>query len=259
MHVDHHKSLLNWKIGLAFGSAILALLVVGAISYRTMVVSLDSERWVRHTHEVLENLQDLLIASESIESSYRGFVLTGEPAHFASYRANILSLERYETAVRDLTVDNPAQQRRISDVERLAAQEMEFVERVVALRRARGFEAAADAIRTGPDQRVRGKFIEKIRELQQEELRLLTLRDADSKRLFDDTRAVLILGTALGLLITAAAAWSVQRDSSRRGLAEKALLGERRKVSRAIGGGAGRDGGGEPQRRNSPAECADRE
>jgi PAS domain S-box-containing protein len=60
--------------------------------------------------------------------------------------------------------------------------------------------------------------------LQQEELRLLTLRDADSKRLFDDTRAVLILGTALGLLIAAAAAWSVQRDSSRRGLAEKALL-----------------------------------
>ncbi len=197
---------------------------MGAISYRTMVVSLDSERWVRHTHEVLENLQGLLIASESIESSYRGFVLTGEPAHFASYRANILSLERYETAVRNLTVDNPAQQRRISDVERLAAPEIEFVERVVALRRARGFEAAADAIRTGPDQRVRGEFLEKIRELQQEELRLLTLRDADSKRLFDDTRAVLILGTALGLLITAAAAWSVQRDSSRRGLAEMALL-----------------------------------
>jgi PAS domain S-box-containing protein len=224
VQVDHLKSLLNWKIRLAFGAAILALLVVGAISYRTMAVSLDSERWVRHTHEVLENLQDLLIASESIESSYRGFVLTGDRAHFASYRADILSLERHETAIRNLTVDNPAQQRRISDVERLAAQEIQFVERVIALREGQGFEAAADAIRTGQDQRVRGEFLEKIRELQQEELRLLTLRDADSKRLFDDTRAVLILGTALGLLIAAAAAWSVQRDSSRRGLAEKALL-----------------------------------
>jgi PAS domain S-box-containing protein len=224
LQVDHHKSLLNWKIRLAFGAAILASLVVGAISYRTMVVSRDSDRWVRHTHEVLENLQDLLIASESIESSYRGFVLTGEQAHFAYYRANILSLERHETAVRNLTVDNPAQQRRISDVERLAAQEIEFVERVIVLRRAQGFEAAADAIRTGPAQLGRGEFLEKIRELQQEELRLLTLRDTDSRRLFEDTRAVLILGTALGLLIAAAAAWSVQRDSSRRGLAEKALL-----------------------------------
>jgi PAS domain S-box-containing protein len=53
---------------------------------------------------------------------------------------------------------------------------------------------------------------------------MLTLRDADSKRIFDGTRAVLTLGTALGLLITAAAAWSVWRDRSRRGLAEKALL-----------------------------------
>jgi len=224
VQVDHHKSLLNWKIRLAFGAAILALLVVGAISYRTMVVSRDSERWVRHTHEVLENLQGLLIASESIESSYRGFVVTGEQAHFASYRTNILILEHHETAVRNLTMDNPEQQRRISEVERLTAQEIEFVERVIALRRAQGFEAAADAIRTRLDQRGRGEFLEKIGELQQEELRLLALRDADAKRLFDDTRAILILGTALGLLIAAAAAWSVQRDSSRRGIAEQALL-----------------------------------
>jgi PAS domain S-box-containing protein len=224
MQLDHHKSLSNWKIRLAFGAAILALLIVGAISYRTMAVSRDSERWVRHTHEVLENLQDLLIASESIESSYRGFVLTGEQSHFESYRANILSLERHEAAVRSLTVDNLTQQRRISDLERLTAQEIQFVETVVALRRAQGFEAATDAIRTRQDQRVKGEFHEKIRELQQEELRLLALRDADSKGLFDDTRAVLIFGTVFGLLIAAAAAWSVQRDGSRRGFAEKALL-----------------------------------
>jgi PAS domain S-box-containing protein len=189
-----------------------------------MVVSRDSERWVRHTHEVLENLQNLLTASEGIESSYLGFVLTGEQPHFESYRANILSLERQEAAVGDLTMDNPAQQRRISDIERLTAQEIQLVERVVALCRAQGIEAAADAVRTGQNQRVKGEFHEKVRELQQEERRLLALRDADSKRLFDDTRAVLILGNALGLLIAAVASWSVQRDSSQRGRAEKALM-----------------------------------
>jgi CHASE3 domain sensor protein len=159
------------EIGLAFGAAILAWPVVGAISYRTMVVSRDSERWVRHTHEVLENLQNLLIASGSTESSYRGFVLTGQQRHSASYRANILGWKRHETAVRNLTVDDPAQQRRISDTERLTAQDIQFVERVVALRRAESFAAAADAIRTGQDERVKGQFLEKIRELQQEELR----------------------------------------------------------------------------------------
>ncbi len=59
---------------LAFGSAILVLLIVGAISYRAMVVSSESDRWVRHTHEVLESLQSLLSAMESLESNARGFL-----------------------------------------------------------------------------------------------------------------------------------------------------------------------------------------
>ena len=54
------KSQSNRKVQLAFGSAILAILVVVATSYHSMVVSRESEQWVRHTHEVLENLQDLL-------------------------------------------------------------------------------------------------------------------------------------------------------------------------------------------------------
>src|ERR1700681_3758686 len=61
------KPLFNRKVQLAFGSAFVTLLIVGAVSYRGMVVSSESDRWVRHTHEVLETLQDLLFAMESIE------------------------------------------------------------------------------------------------------------------------------------------------------------------------------------------------
>ena len=63
---------LDRKVQFAFGSAILALLAVGALSYRVMVVSSESDRWVRHTHEVLASLQDLRFALESVESSVRG-------------------------------------------------------------------------------------------------------------------------------------------------------------------------------------------
>jgi CHASE3 domain sensor protein len=54
------KSLLNRRVQLALGAAVLASFVVGAISYRSMVASTESDRWVRHTHEVLENLQNSL-------------------------------------------------------------------------------------------------------------------------------------------------------------------------------------------------------
>ena len=43
------------KVQLAFGAAILALLLGGAVSLRTTIIFSESDHWVAHTHEVLEN------------------------------------------------------------------------------------------------------------------------------------------------------------------------------------------------------------
>jgi PAS domain S-box-containing protein len=217
------KSLPNRRVQLALGAAILASLVVGAISYRSMVASIESDRWVRHTHEVLEKLQNLLTAMQSIESSCRGFVLTGKAFYLESYSASILSAEQDEATVRNLTADNPKQQILIPTLERLFAQKIQFGEKVISFRRTTGLEAAADAVRSGPGQRIMDEFQGVVRQMQDEELRLLTLRDVEAKRRVGRTRTVLISGTVLGLVIAVAAGWSVQRDNSRRGLAEKAL------------------------------------
>ena len=217
------KSHLNRKVQLAFGSAIFILLVVGAISYRAMVVSSESDRRVRHTHAVLETLQDFLFAVENIESSSRGFVLNGKESYLESYRASILSAKRDDAALRNLTVDNPAQQRRIRDLEMLMDQKIEYAEIVISLRRAKGLEAAADVSQRGLGQRIMDELQGVVRELRNEEVRLLALRNAEAERRTGRTKAVLILGTILGLLIAVAAGWSAQRDSSRRGRAEEAL------------------------------------
>jgi CHASE3 domain sensor protein len=72
------RSLSHRTVQLAFGSAIAILLAVGAFSHRSLVASSESTRWVRHTHEVLENLQEMLFAMEVITSTVRRFVMTGE-------------------------------------------------------------------------------------------------------------------------------------------------------------------------------------
>jgi len=214
---------LNRKVQLAFGCAILTLLVVGAISFRGMAVSSESDRWVRHTHEVLENLQDLLSAMQSVESSYRGFVITGDQQFLNPYRDTILRSEQEETIIRNLTVDNPIQQRQIQILERLADKNVQYAEKAIGLRRTKGLEAATELIRNGEGQRIMGDYREVIGAMQEEELRLLVLRNADAKRRLSQAKTFLILGTLLGLLIAAAAGWIVQRDSSGQGLAKEAL------------------------------------
>jgi PAS domain S-box-containing protein len=230
------KSLLNRKVQVALGTAILASLVVAAISYRSMVASTESDRWVRHTHEVLENLQNLLAEMQSIESSYRGFALTGKESYLESYRASTLRAEQSEATVRNLTADNPKQEILVPTLERLAAQKIQFGERVISLRRTTGLEAAADAVRSGTDERITGEFQGVVRRMHEEELRMLMLRDAASKRHLGQTKTVLILGTALSLLIAAAAGWSVQSGSIKRGLAEEALRDQQEKYRLLLDG-----------------------
>jgi len=166
---------------------------------------------------------------QSVESSYRGFALTGKEVDLQSYREGIARASVAEKAVRNLTVDNSTQQLRLPALERLAAQKIQFGESVIDLRRTTGLQAAADAIRGGFGQQTMEEFQGLIREMQNEELRLLALRNSDAKRRSSRTKAVLILGTVLGVLLVAAASWSVRRDQSARALAEEALReGERR-------------------------------
>jgi hypothetical protein len=51
-----------------------------------------------------------------------------------------------------------------------------------------------------------GEFQGEIREMQNEELRLLALRDADAKRRLAETKVILVLGTIIGMMIATSAA-----------------------------------------------------
>jgi PAS domain S-box-containing protein len=218
-----NDSPLNRKMQLAFGSAVLTLLVVGVISYRATALSSESDRWVRHTHEVLENLEGLLASTQALELSSRGFLLTGEESYLASFRACILSLERERTVVAGLTLDNPDQQRRILLLGELAAQKIQLDETNINLRRTTGLEAATYGIQNGEGQRIIEDYREVINEMEREEQRLLVLRDADAKRRVGQAEKLLITGSLLGMLIAAVAGWSAQRDCSQRLLAEESL------------------------------------
>jgi diguanylate cyclase (GGDEF)-like protein/PAS domain S-box-containing protein len=211
------------NVRLAFSSAIVTLLIAGAVSYHVMAVSNESDRWVRHTHEVLENLQELVVAVKSVESSTRGFVLTGKEAYLKSSRAGAVRAKQVGPVIRALTVDNPTQQRQLPVLEGLVAEQIQLGESVIVLRQTQGQAAAVDSIQTDAAQRSIGEFERVVREMQNEEMGLLMLRDADAKRRLGQTKTVLILGTVLGLLITAIAGWSVHRSSSEGLLAEGSL------------------------------------
>jgi PAS domain S-box-containing protein len=218
------KSFLNRRVQLAFACAILTLVGVGVISYRGVVTSGDSDRWVRHTQIVLESLQRLLSTMRSVESSYREYVITGSQANADAFRASVVRVQIDVATFRDLTVDNPVQQAQIPTLEKFTDQQAQYGEAAIALRQSRGLDAAAESIRSAQDQQAMTQFMLFFYQLKAEEVRLLALRQADAARRVRRIKEMLVIGTLLGLLITSAAVWSVNRDHSALLLAQDALV-----------------------------------
>jgi PAS domain S-box-containing protein len=219
----------NRTVQLAFGSAIIVLLLMGALSYRSTIASDESEGRVRHSREVLNDLQNLTVGMAEVSSSIRRFVITGEDFDLAPYQTARSEVERLASVLRNATLDNPEQQRRLPILEKLSAERMHRAESIISLRRNQGIEAAMQSVREGPTVRVTVEYKAVVLELQGEEERLLTLRNAEAGANLRHTKIILLAGTLLGLLITGAAGWSVHQDTYSRWLAEQALQESERK------------------------------
>ena len=65
------------KVIAGFGIALAILILVGVLSYRTMVQNDEDRQWVTHTHQVLAQVDLLLTDLLNAETCERGFILTG--------------------------------------------------------------------------------------------------------------------------------------------------------------------------------------
>lgn len=76
---------LEWKIAVSLGAALILLLGIGFISYRSTTDLIDREARVVQTHEIRETIERLLFLMEDLESKQRIDLLTGESQYPQSY------------------------------------------------------------------------------------------------------------------------------------------------------------------------------
>jgi CHASE3 domain sensor protein len=208
------RFILNNRIQFSFAAALSILILMGVLSLYFIEAANTSSQWVLHTHEVLENLDAILLDIQKSVTSSERFVLTGDESNAEAFHASVTSAEQHEVIFGNQTADNPEQQHKLPVLAALLVQEVQYAETAMSLRRAKGLEAATDEARSGRAQQVMTDLETVVRQAQDSEKQLLALRNLAATRLSRQREAVLILGTFLGLLITAAAFRSVLRDNS---------------------------------------------
>jgi diguanylate cyclase (GGDEF)-like protein/PAS domain S-box-containing protein len=229
-------SFLGRKIELTLGVAVVCLVVATILSFRGMAISSESELWVRHTHMVLETLQDMLLAEDGVDSNSRGYGLTGQASYLLSYRVSMKSVEQDDAALRELTTDNPVQQLHLPGLEWLMSQKIQRAETIIRRHGSQNLDAAEKAERNEADDALDHRFQTAVRDLRGEELRLLALRDANAKRRLSLVKDLLIATTCMGLLIAALAGWKFYRDSVKHDVSAIALRDSEEKYRMLLDG-----------------------
>jgi signal transduction histidine kinase len=203
--------------------ALMILLSIGVLSFRSIVRDEEDRGWVTHTHLVLEKLQTVLIDVIQAETGQRGYILTGQEKYLKPYQAGIDGVHRDMEEVRRLTIDNPRQQEAIKNLEQAVDARLTFLVGRTEIRRQAGLTAAAEAVAKGDSDELMNAVRERISEMRLAEERLLRLRLEAAAASTRKTKAVIVFGNALAVLISLVAGLVIHQGARKRDLAEKEL------------------------------------
>jgi CheY-like chemotaxis protein len=173
------------KIAASFALGLVMFAALAIIDYHNTTQLIETSQWEAHTYQVLEQLKDLDGQIKGAESSQRGYIITGDQAFLAPYNAAVVNLDRILKQLRQLTADNPNQQRRLNIIEPLVQKRIDLMQKPIDLRREQGFEASQKRVIQGIGLQLMQQIGEVVTDMENEERLLLEQRTQSTR---DSTR-----------------------------------------------------------------------
>lgn len=154
---------------------------------------------VTHSLRVNTAINNVLSAMQDVETGQRGYLITGDPAYLAPYRAGVAAIEPGTARLEQLVRDNPGQGARIARARALGRRKLAEVDATLAAMRTQGFPAARALVASDAGKRTMDSFRATIAEMRETERTLLESRVAAMHRTEQRLFWVILLGIALAL------------------------------------------------------------
>ncbi len=193
------------KIAVWFGSAGLLIMLIAILSFWLFRQSEDADRWQKHTFLVMDKANVLLSSLKDTETGQRGYMLTGEKTFLEPYLVERDSIPSQLAELRQLTQDNPIQQRRFNVLAPLVEAKLLEMKTVLTLYSNHHTEDALKILRSGSGKQMMDEIRAELNDFSQQENALLEQRKTrfrlDLSLLLISISIVSLL--AVGLTLTA--------------------------------------------------------
>jgi signal transduction histidine kinase len=207
------------KIALGFGAALLMLVCVAVLSYRSLETDESDRVWVAHTHQVMEKLEAVLGDLIDGETGVRAFIISGDEVYLQPYREGMVRIGQDVHDLRTLTADNPTQQRALDRLEPAIRTKVDELRDKIELRR-QGPAATQEIIRQGIGKPTMDKMRQQIFAMQEVERQLLKERAQAATVSSRRTRVLIVTSSSLALVFLVFAVVVIWGEIERRRKAE---------------------------------------
>jgi methyl-accepting chemotaxis protein len=207
------KMRIGARILAGYGAALLVVAAVGIVAYRSTAELIESADSVTYSHKVKEMLSTVLSNLKDAETGQRGFILTGEESYLEPYSTAVKVLDGNIRDLRELTAENPNEQKEIAPLRDLVAGRLAELAKIIALRRGPGGERTAlQELLTDKGKNLMDEIRRVIGEMDEEEVARLKQRDLRAKATAHFAITTMLAGGLLVLVLVSIAGILVQRS-----------------------------------------------
>jgi methyl-accepting chemotaxis protein len=216
------------KLAVGFGLALLMLVIIGGVSYRSLSQMIENAWWVSHTHQVLEKLEGIISLIKDAETGQRGFLLTRLDRYLDPYTNAQRDLPLRLKEVKKLTEDNPKQQRRLDALEPVIQKLQKDLDASIELRKKDDATTAADlkdvkgllkaldvVVKDDNGKKQMDGIRDRIREMEEEEKELLVKRAQDEENSVSNTKLTILIGSVVAFVLVTLIGFVLTRGITR--------------------------------------------
>ncbi|MFZ3220717.1 MAG: PAS domain-containing protein, partial [Rhodoferax sp.] len=194
----HRRSSFETKIRVAFAAAVLVVAGLTVATWKLANDATEAAGWVAHSHEVLRILTRASGDTLQIELSTQNFRISGDTARLTERDAAITAREETLRRLQQLIRDNPLQQERWEQLRAVVDERLAIARKTEQLRKTQGFEAASAYIAGAPLQETRERLHRLLHAMEDDELQLLQVRNAEQ---LHARQTLLAAGALVALLL----------------------------------------------------------
>ena len=211
------------KLPLILLLALVMLAAIAFFAYHSTRSLQSAVGWQKRTQEVLLKLDDTLVAAVDIETSARGFVISGTDNFLEPYNAGRQKALNDLEALKKITTDNKAQSDNLEQLAKLINEKIAVSQGYIDFRRREGLLNAVNEVSRGEGDALMNQIRSLVQKMRDEEHRLLKFREENVNATVGNNFWMILIGSFAGIGALGLANLVVFLEIKKRKLAETSL------------------------------------